>query len=162
MLSLPEIAARIADKTGADPDALHTMLRGYRDKGVISHVDFQGRKAMHDDAAIAKLIVLMSLQGHGFEGVALHSILSLLENHNAPVVPDVPQRVGFRRVVEGIKKGEQWSFLFTATARKTFYGSCRLQDAVDPRPGESLVDIIGAEVTTQMDLTRLVRRFLDD
>ncbi|MBO9122508.1 MULTISPECIES: hypothetical protein [unclassified Rhizobium] len=159
MQSLPEVAASIALVTGDDVNELHNILRGYRDKGAFDHVGFKGRKALYDDVGMAKARVLLALQAHGFEGMNLNRIMRLLENCDADPVPGVVSRIGFGRVVDGIRNGEEWSFVFSTDARKMFWGSCRLivrdDDGLD-----DLKKLQGRHVETKIDLSGLISPLL--
>lgn len=155
MQSLPEVAAAIALVTGDDVNEVHSILRGYRDKGAFEHVGFKGRKALYDDAGLARARVLLALQAHGFEGVNLSRIMRLLDNHDADPTPGVMVRVGFGRVVDGIREGEQWVFVFSTDARKMFWGSCR--NLANSKDGsDDLRKLQGRHVETRIDLTGLI------
>lgn len=143
MWSLPEVAATIAFVTGDDVNEVHSILRGYRDKGAFEHVGFKGRKALYDEAGLAKARILLALQAHGFEGVNLSRIMRLLDNHDE----------GFGRVVDGIREGEQWTFVFSTDARKMFWGRCNI---VNGGGAIDLKKLQGRHVETRIDLTGLI------
>lgn len=155
MQSLPEVAATIAHVTGDDVNEIHSILRGYRDKGAFEHVGFKGRKALYDDTGVARARVLLALQAHGFEGVNLNRIMRLLDNHDAASVPGISTRAGFGRVVDGIRDGEQWVFVFSTDARKMFWGSCRSITSSDDGL-DDLRKLQGRHVETRIDLTGLI------
>lgn len=164
MHTLPQIAAKIAFESGEEVNALHTAIRGYRDKGAISHSGFEGRKALYDDVALCRIAVLLALQQHGFEGVALQAILRCLDNHHAPIAPNVPTPKGFGRVVAGISSGEAWTFRFSAGSRKMFFGGCKLEgiDSYDLLQDEDAKTTFGFKVVTAVDLSALLAPLLAD
>lgn len=161
--SLPEIAETIASRFAVDVDALHRTIRGYRDKGLFHHTEFEGRKALYDDRAFGRVLVSLVLAEHGFEGVALQGILRLIDNHNADSQPDVPERVGFGRVMVGIANGERWVFRFSSNALKAYWGGCRLvgSDDYDALRDPEMPKPIGGFAITEIDLTALIAGFLE-
>ena len=164
MRSLPEMAALIALETGDDANVLHGTIRGYRDKNYFQHCAFQGRKALYDDTALARVRLLLSLQDHGFEGVKLANILSLIDNHDAPPVPGKISPAGFARVIDGIKAGEHWNFRFSADNQRMFWGGCRIHTTDSEKNYDIFEDELGAlkgcHVVTMVDLSALLAPLL--
>lgn len=90
----------------------------------------------------------------------LSRIMRLLNNSGDPV-PGVTSRFGFGRVVDGIRSGEEWSFVFSTDARKMFWGSCRLI-ARDDNDLDDLKNLQGRHVETKIDLSGLISPLLKE
>lgn len=155
-MSLPEMSVRLSGAFNQDAENLHSTIKKFRDRGMLVNVGFDGRKAIFDEIAISRAAVLIALMKHGFEGVALQAISRLLNNHDAPTIPDTPQKIGFARVVEGIGLGEPWAFVFHAVSLKAYSGSCQLQSqAPADAPG-----VLEPHIWTTVDLTKIIRPVL--
>ncbi len=149
---LPEIAEKIAKVFGRDFEATHNSIRKMRDRGMLSHSFFEGRKAIFDESELVKATILFSLLNHGFEGLALQNIGKQLDRHDAPIQPDTIEPKGFSRVVSGISVGEDWDFCFWAVDLKRYNGSCRYN-----RERSEHLDVTRPVVETAVDLISICK-----